>query len=90
MGLLLKLLGGIDLLSALVLFLAPFHLFPTKWVLFLATLLIMKSLAFYDKVVSVLDFVVALVIIATPLFTAPLLTTLFGLYIVIKALYSFV
>ncbi len=88
MGLLLKLLGLVDLTAAVALFLAASHVLPARAVLMIAILLGVKGLGFHGDPVSVFDIVLALYLLLTILVSIKLLSILFGIYLCFKGLYS--
>ena len=89
MGLLLKLLGLVDLAAALLLFLANLD-FPARAVLTVALLLAIKGLVFMKDPVSTFDVILAVYLGLTIMFNVTLLSILFGIYLVFKGFYSFV
>ncbi len=90
MGLFLKLLGLVDVLAAATLVLASTGIIPIRWTLTIAAALCLKAIVFWGGVVSAFDILLALYLAATTFTGAPLLNILFGLYLSIKGLYSFV
>lgn len=89
MSLILKLLGFLDLAAAAALFTASGPLLPVKWVLTLAVGLAVKGVMFNKDPVSVFDVILGLYLALTLAFNIHLLSVLFGIYLAIKGLYSF-
>jgi hypothetical protein len=90
MGLFLKLLGLFDLLAAAMLFLAASHVVPGRFVVIVAAALALKGFAFRGGPVSVLDVIIGLYLLLTLVTGWGLLNILFGIYLGLKGLYSFV
>jgi hypothetical protein len=90
MGLFLKLLGLFDLLAAAMLFLAASHVIPGRFVFIVAAALVLKGFAFRGGPVSALDVIIGLYLLLTLATSWGLLNVLFGAYLGLKGLYSFV
>jgi hypothetical protein len=89
MGLFLKLLGLFDLIAAAMLFLAATNTVPWRLVIMVAACLVLKGLVFRGGPVSMLDIIIGLYLALTTLTGWPLLSILFGLYLLLKGAYSF-
>jgi len=90
MPLVLKFLGLFDLLAATMLFLAATHIIPGRLILIVAAALIIKGLVFHGGPVSALDIVIGLYLALSTLWSAAMLNILFGVYLGLKGIYSFV
>ncbi len=90
MGVFLKLLGLFDLLAAAFLFLAASHVVPDRLVLVVAAALVLKGFMFRGGPVSALDVIIGLYLALTLVTGWGLLSVLFGAYLALKGLYSFV
>ena len=89
MGLFLKLLGLVDLAAAACLFLATADIIPTRFVLMVMVAIIGKGLVFWGGPVSMLDLVIGVYVGVSAFASWGLLSTICGIYLLIKGLYSF-
>lgn len=87
-GLIVKLLGLADLLAAAFLFFAGTDLFPIRFILTVAAMLMLKGLIFLSDPVSRFDIIIGFYLALTLVFNIKILSILFGLYIGFKGLYS--
>ena len=90
MGVFLKLLGLFDLLAATILFLTTSHIIPGRLVFVVAAALILKGIVFRGGPVSAFDIIIGLYLILTLATSWGLLNILFGIYLALKGIYSFV
>lgn len=88
MGLLVKLLGLVDLAAAAALFLASSDLLPKRILLMIAAMLAIKGFSFKGDPVSTFDVVLAIYLLITLAINIKALSILFGIYLVFKGLFS--
>ena len=91
MGTILKLLGLFDLLAAGTLFFNSTEWLLPRWVFTVAILLLLKGIIFLKDPVSKMDIILGFyILISIPFTLPPLLNALLGVYLALKAFYSFI
>lgn len=86
---LVKLLGFVDLFTALLFVMAESQPFPTRVVISVAAMLLLKGIFFLSDPVSKFDVILGIYLAITLVANVKLLSILFAVYIGIKGIYSF-
>lgn len=85
-----KFMGIIDLLTALILILVPFNLVSWKIVVIATSYLLFKAYAFKGDFASILDGASGIYLFLTFLGFSTVLTPVFGIYLIQKSVFSLV